>query len=578
MSSLPPSSPTPQTIPIETSRAGRGKRSTPRLVTGHLSIIVLMAGILPLLCLGALAVFYDIAYLEKAKTLLGDQTLRSARAIDSFLAEKISSLLQEASFSPVETLAQPNILRDRLLALQHVHPGLFTDLDLLNASGQVIAHAGAHPDEPDQSKESWFQQAVTRPTLVSGISSGNSPVFVSVRIPDQKTAWVLRAHLDPRQIVDKIRVFYPGGSGNAFILGQSGTFGVAAADQDSTSLATAQSLSRQVFPENRPTVVEMDDARGEAQWYACAPLRTDGSILVFRQPKSEALGALGTIRILTAAAILLGGLGIATTALIAVRRKEDRLRKAELLQQQMQRQMVEAGKLASIGELAANIAHEINNPLAIMMENSGWIEDLLKSDDPQSEENMTEIHASLKTIVTQGHRCRDITQKLLNFARKTDSMTPLVQVHALLQDIVGFTRHKAKQQGVAVTLDLGHDLGEVVASATELQQVILNLVNNAIDAIAGPGGRVLLRARQDSDYISIDVEDTGQGIPADVLPRIFEPFFTTKPMGKGTGLGLAICRDILAGMGASISVDSVPGHGTAFHVRLPRHAASDHNL
>ena len=162
--------------------------------------------------------------------------------------------------------------------------------------------------------------------------------------------------------------------------------------------------------------------------------------------------------------------------------------------------------------------------------------------------------------------------------QREEEVTQGIQVHALLQDIVGFTRHKAKQQGVAVTLDLGHDLGEVVASATELQQVILNLVNNAIDAIAGPGGRVLLRARQDSDYISIDVEDTGQGIPADVLPRIFEPFFTTKPMGKGTGLGLAICRDILAGMGASISVDSVPGHGTAFHVRLPRHAASDHNL
>lgn len=278
------------------------------------------------------------------------------------------------------------------------------------------------------------------------------------------------------------------------------------------------------------------------------------------------------LALLAGGIILLGCAAMLVTAVILAGRTKRRLLRAELELRRMQKHVLDAGKLAAIGELAAGVAHEINNPLAIMMENAGWIQDLLQSDDPLSSENMAEITLSLQTIATQGHRCREITHKLLSFARKADSNANVAHINSLLEDIAGFARQKAKYRDVEVRLSLDPQAGDVECSPTEIQQIILNLVNNSIDAIEKDVGVVQLKSVREGKFIRIDVEDNGHGIPAHILPDIFEPFFTTKDAGKGTGLGLSICRDILARMGGSISVESVSGHGCVFHVHLPRHA------
>lgn len=276
--------------------------------------------------------------------------------------------------------------------------------------------------------------------------------------------------------------------------------------------------------------------------------------------------------LLASGIVLFGCAIILVTTLMLARRTKQRLRKAELEMCRMQKHVLDAGKLAAIGELAAGVAHEINNPLAIMMENAGWIQDLLKSEDPLGEENMAEITLSLQTIATQGHRCREITHKLLSFARKADSSASVAHVNSLLEDIAGFARQKAKYRDVEVQLSLDPQAGDVECSPTEIQQIILNLVNNSIDAIEKDSGVVQLKSVREEKFVRIDVRDNGHGIPSHILPDIFEPFFTTKDAGKGTGLGLSICRDILAKMGGSISVESTPGQGCVFHVRLPRPA------
>ena len=278
------------------------------------------------------------------------------------------------------------------------------------------------------------------------------------------------------------------------------------------------------------------------------------------------------LALLASGIILAGCAGILSTVLILARRTKQRLLKSELELSQMQKHVLDAGKLAAIGELAAGVAHEINNPLAIMMENAGWIQDLLKSEDPLSPENMAEITLSLQTIATQGHRCREITHKLLSFARKTDSSANVAHINSLLEDIAGFARQKAKYREVEVQLSLDPEVGDVECSPTEIQQIILNLVNNSIDAIEKDSGVVQLKSVREEKFVRIDVRDNGHGIPAHILPHVFEPFFTTKDAGKGTGLGLSICRDILARMGGSISVESTPGQGCVFHVHLPRPA------
>ncbi len=543
---------------------------SPRPMSGQLTVLGILVAILPLLCLGILILFHDAAYREKSTTLLSERVLRNAQSLDAFLREKIANLQQEAA-TPVEELSKGSHLRDRLHVLQGSYPGVYLGLELLDAQGKVLARAGQ--SGADHADAAWLQLALGRPFVLGPPPSAQSPeFFVTVRITSGRQVWLLRAQLDPGQIEAKMRAFHPGGAGGAFILGPGGEVHGPSSSTTALSAATISTLGQQIFPENKPVLVESADTAGTMTIHACAPLTTISGILVFHQPKKALLRPLYIARAVAGAVTALGMAGIVVTITAMSRRMQQRLRKAELLQQQMQQQVVEAGKLAAIGEMAAGIAHEINNPLAIMMENAGWIQDLFKSEETNAED-MDEIQASLRTIVTQGHRCKEITHKLLSFARKTDNTVRVVQINALLEDIAGFARQKAKYSGVTIQTNLGPGVPEINASPTEVQQVILNLVNNAIDAIKRDNGTVRVQSRMDGEFVAIDVADNGEGISEEHLARIFEPFFTTKPQGKGTGLGLAICRDIVVGMGGAISVDSVPGQGSTFHVRLPIHAA-----
>ena len=548
------------------------KIPSPRMMSGQLTVLTILVAMVPLVCLGTLGyVFHDSSYRAKVRAILGEQAMSAAQGVNAFLEEKIANLRQEAGTTGLAELSDPARLRERLHTLQDAYQGVFLGLDILDASGMVVAGTGPASASSAAADAPWFQQAISRPQFVSSLGMRDTQLFITVRIASGQGPWLLRAHLDPAQIDDRVRLFQPAGPGGSFFLDRHGSADPSASG--SSTRETTAILAGQVFPEGRPVVIDARDDRNDMRMYGCAPVKVSGGILVIHQAMDDVLRPLAKARLLGLAIMLLGAAGIVATALALARRTEQRLLKAELTQQHMQRQLVEAGKLAAIGELAAGVAHEINNPLAIMMENAGWIEDLLSSDDPYSDENVTEIRSSLQTITIQGHRCREITHKLLSFARKTDTSARVVRVNPLLEDIAGFARQKAKYREVEIRLVLDPAVEDVAGSPTELQQILLNLVNNAIDAIDKPGGLVELSSFREPDAVRITVSDNGQGIPADVLPRIFDPFFTTKAEGQGTGLGLAICRDILSKMNGTISVDSTPGNGSTFRIRLPLRSA-----
>jgi len=235
----------------------------------------------------------------------------------------------------------------------------------------------------------------------------------------------------------------------------------------------------------------------------------------------------------------------------------------------MNEQVIQAGRLAAIGELAAGIAHEINNPVAIMVEEAGWIGDLLQDEQFQDSANLEELKRAVAQIRTQGRRCKEITHKLLSFARKTDPRVQDVDVNELIKELVQFSKQRAKYARVTINTHLQEDLPFVKASQSELQQVFLNLINNALDAMEKEGGILNITTYIEGDYIVVEVSDTGPGIPEANLQRIFDPFFTTKPVGKGTGLGLSICYGIVKKMGGEINVKSALGKGTTFTIKLP---------
>jgi two-component system NtrC family sensor kinase len=303
--------------------------------------------------------------------------------------------------------------------------------------------------------------------------------------------------------------------------------------------------------------------------YLTTPLKDKEWILVYQQEDSDAFSALNQTRNLSILILIIGGFSIIVMAFLLSRKMVAYIKKADQGKEMMNEQVIEAGKLASVGELASGIAHEINNPIAIMVEEAGWIGDLLDEEDLVQCQNLEEFRRALNQIKTQGSRCKEITHKLLSFARKTDSRVREVLINDIIEEIVSISGQGAKYNNVKIVTHLDPDLPKVGASPSEMQQVLLNLINNAIDAIGSGGGSIDITSRRNGEFVTIDVADTGQGIPQAMMNRIFDPFFTTKPVGKGTGLGLSICYGIIKKMGGDITINSSVGVGTTFHIHLP---------
>src|SRR5208337_2503911 len=292
---------------------------------------------------------------------------------------------------------------------------------------------------------------------------------------------------------------------------------------------------------------------------------------VYQQDLDDALSEVNRARVFALAIFTFGSLAIVLVAFIISKKVVRRIEKADLEKEIMNEQVIEAGKLASIGELAAGIAHEINNPVAIMVEEAGWMEDLLEEQELQENQNVEEFRRSLKQISLQGVRCKEITHKLLSFARKTDPIHREILVNDTIEEILSICDQRSKFSNIRIQTELDSSLPAISASPTELQQVFMNLINNAIDAMGSGGGLLEIRSGVEGDKVVVDVADTGHGISKEVMSRMFEPFFTTKSVGKGTGLGLSICYGIIKKLGGNLTVDSSVGLGTTFHVSIPIH-------
>lgn len=251
------------------------------------------------------------------------------------------------------------------------------------------------------------------------------------------------------------------------------------------------------------------------------------------------------------------------------RRMAERIAQTDQEKQRLNEQMFQTAKLASIGELAAGTAHEINNPLAVIIEEAGWMSDLLQEEELQQTENYQEFRRSLEQIRIQGQRCKEITQKMLSFARMQDSDAGLVKINTLLEDLLAVVERRAEKRGIRVVSNIQADLPQVYISYSELQQVLFNLINNAFDAMDPEGGELNIQVDCEQTEIVVQVQDTGQGIKPEQLERVFDPFYSTKPAGKGTGLGLSICYGLVRKWGGRIRVESNPGEGTRVWFTIP---------
>lgn len=248
---------------------------------------------------------------------------------------------------------------------------------------------------------------------------------------------------------------------------------------------------------------------------------------------------------------------------IIVRNADRAIQRQHAEIREIQRQLAQASKLASIGELAAGVAHEINNPVTSILSTATHLA------EKQGATLGDRDRKQLNLIAEQAERISDIVTKLLTFSRQSRMELSLVDVNEVVETAVSLLEFRLQKSPVLVRRELSEDLPTVLGDANRLTEVFVNLINNALDAMPS-GGTLTLRTEQTSERdLRIEISDTGCGIEAAALERIFDPFFTTKEPGKGTGLGLSISHAIIRDHGGEIRVESQPGHGSTFVVILP---------
>jgi two-component system NtrC family sensor kinase len=229
--------------------------------------------------------------------------------------------------------------------------------------------------------------------------------------------------------------------------------------------------------------------------------------------------------------------------------------------QRTQQQLVQSAKLAAIGELAAGVAHELNNPLTVILGHAQILRAKLAAEPA--------VGQKLELIEGEVLRASKITRGLLDFSRRREPKHEPVSVDALVPRALALIDSKLRGRDIAVHADLDESAPTILGDADQLTQVLINLAVNAIDAM-GQGGTLAITTAAVDDALELAVTDTGMGMDAEHVSRIFEPFYTTKPDGKGTGLGLSVTLGILKSHGGTIAVESVLGRGTTMRVRLPR--------
>ena len=541
--------------------------------------LVLVVSLTPMLLVSGVILYeFQISHKEKVNAHLGELVEKHRQNIETFLNEKLNDVRFLGKSLFADQINDITALQNRLEAFQQVFSPAFVDLGVVDAQGIQIAYVGPFKlDKARYSDADWFKKASNSEYFISDVFLGlrGLPHFIiAVRENWFGKPTIIRATIDFlafSNLVDRIRI---GATGFAFILNRQGELQTKTQFENLPRKGPYRDfLGIHQEQGERVHIIEKTDSSGQKNIYVAAFLKNGDWLLVYQQRAYDAFSDLRRTQNIAVILIMIGGIGIVTMALLLSRRMISRMAQADRDKEMMDKQVIETGKLASIGELAAGIAHEINNPVAIMVEEAGWIEDLLEEEDFKKGKNLDEFQRALKQIRVQGHRCKDITHNLLSFARKTDGKVKKLQLNALIEEMVRLSGQRAKFGNVSIETDLKADLPLIDASEIELQQVFLNLINNALDAMEKGGGTLKITTHLENVEkfygVVVDIADTGPGIPKVNLPKIFDPFFTTKPVGKGTGLGLSICYGIIHKMGGEISVDSIQGDGTTFHIHFP---------
>ncbi len=539
-----------------------------RRLRKYFILLTALVSLTPLIAMTVINIYqYQQAHEADMKYPISRQTSNTRHALEAFLAERQSALnliIKE------ETLAELND-RDHLsktLANLKESFGGFVDLGVVDSEGQQVSYAGPYSLEGKNYKaQSWFHEVSLRGVYVSDVFMGyrGFPHFViAVKHGlENRDYYILRATIDSDMLRKRILSHQLNSTSDAFLINRSGVLQTPSREHGDV----LEKCSLPVPAESASSeIVELVDENGEPYFMGYAYIRGSPYILVetFR-PKSLMQNWLTTrnqlIAFLAVSVVLILIVIFAGTFIMV-----GRIREADLKRFKMLHQIEYTNKMASIGRIAAGVAHEINNPMAVINESAGMIKDLLSVHDDVPERQRIVKHVN--SILTSVDRCSRITHRLLGFARRMDPQNESIDLAELMQEVFGFLGKEALHRNIEINTEFDPNASRIESDKGQLQQVFLNILNNALEAVQN-GGRIDVAVRSAGEqWVEVVISDNGPGIRKADLDRIFEPFFTTKKQ-HGTGLGLSITYGIVQKLGGQIRVESELGNGTTFLVALP---------
>jgi len=503
-----------------------------------------------------------------------------SQMIEVFLAERKSDLEFIAGSYVFQDLNAPEKIRTVFDRLKK-ESDAFVDLGIFNADGIHTAYHGPYRLTGMVYKNTpWFREVMKQGYYISDVFLGYRKIphfIIAIAKEDQNGKWVIRATIDTLtfcRLVNEVRI---GKTGEAYILNKEGIFQTQRRSGGTLMGKSMENTDRFMSDSGIHTFISNDE-EGNEYLYATALIKDNSWFLIVRQEASDAFQTLRTTVNLTILIMVLGGAIIITTAFYLTDRIVMRMKKIDAEKEQLSNQLIGASRLAELGEMAAGFAHEINNPLQIIKSEQAFIdtliEELMDGGELKPSESLAELEDSIKQISLQVSRCSKITQAILKFGRQGDSIDQDVDLRVFLLEIIAMVEKKAAVHGISILQNLDGQNKKVYGDPARLQQVFVNLFNNAMDAIieehGNSDGELMVKLHsQDNGFIEIQVKDNGSGIRPENMGKIFAPFFTTKPVGKGTGLGLSVCYGIIENMGGVMEVSSEQGVGTTFFIRLP---------
>ncbi len=510
---------------------------------------------------------YEEVYTEELNEQVTHCISSIKQTMENFINERLSALKLLINEKTFEELSNTKKCAQLLSNLKKSFEG-FIDLGLIDSKGNHRSYSGPYELGGKNYKDQhWFQEVSLQGIYISDVFMGfrKFPHFVIAvkHEKDDGDFYILRATLNTDILNKKIHSHEFGSQSDVFIINREGFL-------QTPSLFYGKLLEKcqldvPLYSRNAFVKQEKDDS-GNMIIFGSVYLENSPFILIVTRRSVDFLANLLEVREKLRWYLIFSIFLIASVILGSTAYMVKRIYKADIKQVKVLHDMEYTNKMASIGRLAAGVAHEINNPLAIINEKAGLMKDFatLKPDFIYKEKIIGSVDSILKSV----ERCSVITHRLLGFAKRMDINKEVIDLELLLKEVIGFLEKEAIFRNIKINYNIAENLPSVDSDRGQLQQVFLNIVTNAFYAVEDNGQIDISAIQKNDQLVEITVADNGVGISKENLEHIFEPFYTTK--GKyGTGLGLSITYGIVEKLGGNISVKSKIGEGTSFTLHLP---------